>query len=54
MQMIAVGDLSGIEEGKELVRNSFPTRTFLPATSDLWEENYHVFLKSAGLSGENT
>jgi rhamnulokinase len=38
MQMIAVGDLSGIDEGKELVRNSFPCRTYFPENSEAWEE----------------
>jgi hypothetical protein len=49
MQMIAVGDLSGIEEGKELVRNSFPCRTYLPENSEVWEEQYRVFLSVTGL-----
>lgn len=41
VQMIAVGDLAGLEEGREMVNASFPTETYLPVDSDIWEEQFY-------------
>ena len=41
VQMIAVGDLSSLEEGRALVKESFPTKTYLPADSDIWEGQFN-------------
>ena len=41
VQMIAVGDLSSLEEGRALVKESFPTKIYLPADSDIWEEQFN-------------
>ena len=41
LQMIAVGDLVSLEEGRAMVKASFPTETYLPADSDLWEEQFN-------------
>jgi len=49
MQMIALGDISGLEEGRELLRASFPTETYSPFDSDLWEDQYQKFLKTLDL-----
>ncbi|GAA0181458.1 rhamnulokinase family protein [Clostridium sediminicola] len=43
MQMIAVGDISSYEEGKELIRKSFPCKTYLPALKNVWEEKYQRY-----------
>lgn len=48
MQMIAVGDISSYEEGKELIRMSFPSEAYTPVFSDTWEEQYHRYLSVTG------
>jgi sugar (pentulose or hexulose) kinase len=44
VQMISLGLLASMEEGRELVRRSFPTRTFWPEEIEKWDEAYRVFL----------
>ncbi|HEX9114565.1 MAG TPA: rhamnulokinase family protein [Anaerolineae bacterium] len=39
MQMIALGDLSGVAEGRELICRSFPTETFVPQDTAMWDEH---------------
>lgn len=48
MQMIAVGDLKNINEGKELLVKSLGVETFIPQDADTWHDEYHNFLKSVG------
>ncbi|MFG0287874.1 MAG: rhamnulokinase family protein [Rhodopirellula sp. JB044] len=38
MQMIGSGRLGSIEEARGLVRNSFPTQTYTPRNSEVWDE----------------
>ena len=45
MQMIAVGDLANLDEGRQLVRASFPTETYVPVDSDAWEDHYQRYLR---------
>ena len=47
MQAIGAGDVSGVEEAREIVRNSFEVVTFEPYanTSAAWDEAYERFLK---------
>lgn len=47
VQAYASGEISGIEEGREIVRNSFETKTYEPDTSlsEGWNEAYARFLK---------
>jgi sugar (pentulose or hexulose) kinase len=49
MQMIATGDLTSLEEGRELVSVSFPIETYLPVDSDVWEEQYRKYIRVTGL-----
>ena len=46
MQAIGAGDVSGVEEAREIVRNSFDVVTFEPFGSDAsaWDEAYERFL----------
>jgi len=44
MQMIAVGDLGSLSEGRALIRRSFPTVVYTPQETELWEEKYQLFL----------
>lgn len=50
MQMMAVGDIASYEEGKELIRMSFPGEAYTPVFSDTWEEQYHRYLSVTGLN----
>jgi sugar (pentulose or hexulose) kinase len=44
VQMIALGDLSNLAEGRELVRRSFPTETYTPQNTGVWNEQYRRYL----------
>jgi rhamnulokinase len=43
MQALATGDISSIEEARELVRQSYDTVTYEPQETDRWEEVYERF-----------
>lgn len=46
VQAQALGAISGIRELREVVENSFPTKTFLPETDGkAWDEAYQRYLK---------
>ncbi len=45
MQMLAVGQIKSLAEGRELVRRSFPVETYQPQETGVWEEAYQRFLK---------
>jgi len=45
VQAIAMGDLASLEEGRELVRNSFPLQTFEPRDRQGWDDAYGRFLE---------
>jgi sugar (pentulose or hexulose) kinase len=45
MQLIALGELRGIEDGRAVVRASFQTETYEPRDTHRWEETYQGFLK---------
>ncbi|WP_044256459.1 rhamnulokinase [Rhodopirellula sp. SWK7] len=38
MQMIGSGRLHSIDEARQLIRNSFPTKTYTPGNSSVWDE----------------
>ncbi|MCL1896007.1 MAG: FGGY-family carbohydrate kinase [Clostridiales bacterium] len=42
MQAIAKGAVSGMEEGRELVRNSCEAHCYSPQDTDIWERQYNV------------
>jgi rhamnulokinase len=44
MQMIAVGDLKSMIEGKLLINRSFPIKRFEPQHSTEWDAHYDFFL----------
>ena len=46
MQMVAVGDLSTLEEGRALVAASFPTETYLPTDLGKWVEIQYNSIKA--------
>ncbi len=43
-QMVAVGEIADIREGRKLVANSMKTRTFTPESTEEWEQVYQKFL----------
>jgi rhamnulokinase len=47
-QMIAAGIIAGLAEAREVVRASFPTKTFEPRDVDRWEEAYARYSRVIG------
>jgi rhamnulokinase len=45
MQMLAVGQISSLNEGRDIVRRSFPVETYQPQTSAAWDKAYERFLE---------
>lgn len=44
MQMLAVGQISSLSEGREVVKRSFPVESYQPADSAAWDDAYGRFL----------
>ncbi|MCE5256732.1 MAG: rhamnulokinase [Spirochaetaceae bacterium] len=44
VQAIALGELGGLSQLREVVRNSFTATTFVPGEPELWEEAYNRFI----------
>ena len=44
MQMLAMGRLASLQEGRDLVRRSFETKTYQPRDTAAWDEAYGRFL----------
>lgn len=44
MQMLALGHIASLEEGRDLVRRSFEMATYLPHETNLWDEAYGRYL----------
>ncbi|MDF2568021.1 MAG: rhamnulokinase, partial [Oscillospiraceae bacterium] len=49
VQLIAAGEISGIEEGREILKASFVSRRFEPSDTPLWDEKYKEFKTMFGL-----
>ncbi len=45
VQAIAVGELGSLEEGREIVRRSFPLRRYEPVIASEWDDSYGRFLE---------
>ena len=50
MQMLALGHIASLEEGRELVSRSFEMRTYQPGETSLWDEAYERYLNLIGIS----
>jgi rhamnulokinase len=50
MQMLALGYIASLEDGRDLVRRSFEMRTYLPRESAAWDEAYGRYLNLIGAS----
>ena len=44
-QLIALGELGNLQEGRELVRRSFPAVEYTPVDTAVWDDAYGRFLK---------
>ncbi|HXV99465.1 MAG TPA: FGGY-family carbohydrate kinase, partial [Anaerolineae bacterium] len=44
MQMLAVGQIGSLREGRALVRRSFPMETYEPQNTEAWAEAYQRYL----------
>ena len=42
-QLMASGRIASVDEGRALVRESFPIRTFTPQAREGWDEAFHRF-----------
>jgi rhamnulokinase len=45
IQGIALGKIKDIHQGREIVRNSFEMKEYVPVDPALWDQKYHQFLK---------
>lgn len=45
MQAVAAGDVSGVSEAREVIRNSFPVEQYEPQNTAAWDDAYERFLK---------
>lgn len=45
MQMLAVGQISTLSEGRDIVRRSFPVETYQPQDTSAWLEAYERYLE---------
>ena len=43
--LFALGEVSGIDQAREVVRNSFPIEIYQPEDTGRWEEAYGKLLK---------
>ncbi len=44
-QLMALGEISDINEARNVIRESFPTDVYMPENEDLWQEAYLKFKK---------
>lgn len=51
MQMMAMGEIGSLQEGRDIVRRSFELTTYDPADRDAWDAAYRRFLELASRSG---
>ncbi len=48
IQMLAMGQISSLSEGRDIVRRSFPVETYQPEDGPAWEAAYERFVKLIG------
>jgi len=44
MQMLALGHIASLEEGRDVVRRSFEMRSYMPHKSSVWDDAYGKYL----------
>ncbi|MDD2260741.1 MAG: rhamnulokinase, partial [Clostridia bacterium] len=45
-QLIALKEIKNLKEAREIVKNSFEVKSYLPKDVDLWEEKYEYYKKN--------
>jgi rhamnulokinase len=45
MQAVGLGHIKNLEEGRQIIRNSFDLETYTPQQSDLWDRQFDRFMK---------
>ncbi len=50
MQLMALGKIDGLMEGRSIVKNSFPIKTYEPEDADTWNKAYEDYKKIVKLS----
>lgn len=48
MQYIALGHMRDIQHARQVVRNSFPIKTYTPLNTDIWQQAYTAFCRVTG------
>ena len=51
VQMVAQGAVASVQEGRELIRHSFPVETYEPRSSDRWDAAYETFRQLVHVPG---
>jgi rhamnulokinase len=51
MQLLATGDIASLSEGRDLVRRSFPTETFVAQDAAAWQDAYARFATLLQVAG---
>ena len=46
VQMLAMGAIHSIEEGRQVIRNSFDIKEYKPDDPDFWDEKYQDYLQA--------
>lgn len=49
VQMVASGDVSSLEEGRQLIQKTFPPKVYHPENANLWEAQYCHYIEAVGL-----
>ena len=45
VQLMALGKIDGLTEGRKIVKNSFPIKTYEPEDNEAWEKAYEEYKK---------
>lgn len=48
LQLMATGEIRSLDEGREIIRASFPTETYAPKDTEAWDAAFGRFLKIEG------
>lgn len=52
MQMVADGQISSVEEGRDIIRKSVLLEHYMPQDADLWQQAYYEYQNIIGGSGD--
>ena len=52
VQMVAQGAVASVQDGRELIRNSFQVETYEPRHADPWDRAYEQFVELVNRPGD--